>query len=143
MEKKVLGCLVAAVALCAGADEARVRHMADTYLQSDGTQYIDTGYIGSTNLRVEVVFEPVLTNSTRYLFGSASNGAGNSPMKYGLYVQNGGISFTSGTGAGGPLRAARQEDRGDVRPRQGETGSARRPAAGNAVRKGGRVRLHP
>ena len=49
---------LAAVALCAGADEARIRHMADTYLQSDGTQYIDTGYIGSTNLRVEVVFEP-------------------------------------------------------------------------------------
>ena len=92
---------LAVVVMGAGADEARIRHMADTYLQSDGTQYIDTGYIGSTNLRVEVVFEPVLTNSTRYLFGSASNGAGNSPMKYGLYVQNGGISFTSGTGAGG------------------------------------------
>ena len=101
MEKKVLSCLVAAVVLCAGADEARIRHMADTYLQSDGTQYIDTGYIGTTNMRVEVEFEPVITNGTRYLFGSASNGAGNSPMKYGLYVQNGGISFTSGTGAGG------------------------------------------
>ena len=63
--------------------------MADTYLQSDGTQYIDTGYIGSTNLRVEVVFEPVLTNGTRYLFGSASNGSGMSPMKYGFYVQIG------------------------------------------------------
>ncbi len=100
MEKKVLGCLVAAVALCAGADEARIRHMADTYLQSDGTQYIDTGYIGSTNLRVEVVFEPVLTNGTRYLFGSASNGGGMSPMKYGFYVQIGNMSFTSGTGAG-------------------------------------------
>ena len=72
---------LAAVALCAGADEARIRHMADTYLQSDGTQYIDTGYIGSTNLRVEVVFEPVLTNSTRYLFGSASNGAATSSAR--------------------------------------------------------------
>ena len=98
MVKKVLSCLLAVAALHAGADEVRIRHMADTYLQSDGTQYIDTGYIGSTNLRVEVVFEPVLTNGTRYLFGSASNGSGMSPMKYGLYVQNGGMSFTSGTG---------------------------------------------
>ena len=101
MKRNVLSYLVAVVALCAGADEVRIRHMADTYLQSDGTQYIDTGYIGSTNLRVEVVFEPVLTNGTRYLFGSASNGSGMSPMKYGLYVQNGGMSFASGTGAGG------------------------------------------
>ena len=50
---------LAAVALCAGADEARIRHMADTYLQSDGTQIIDTGYIASTNMRVEVVFTPL------------------------------------------------------------------------------------
>lgn len=94
--------LAAAVALCAGAEETvgSIRHMADTYLQSDCTQYIDTGYIGTTNMRVEVVFEPVVTNGTRYLFGSASNISGNSPMKYGVYVQNGGISFSSGTGAG-------------------------------------------
>ncbi|MBR0504089.1 MAG: hypothetical protein IJJ84_01690 [Kiritimatiellae bacterium] len=101
--KKCISLFAAAVAMFAYADEAvgHIRHMADTYLQSDGTQYIDTGYIGSTNLRVEVVFEPVLTNGTRYLFGSASSGNGMSPMKYGLYVQNGSISFTSGTGGTG------------------------------------------
>ena len=37
----------------------------------------------------------------------------------------------------------RQEDRGDVRPRQSAPGSARGPADGNAGDQGRRVRLHP
>ena len=65
MEKKVLGCLVAAVALCAGADEARIRHMADTYLQSNSKKYNDTRYIGYKKPREEMVHEQVLPNSPR------------------------------------------------------------------------------
>ena len=40
---------LAAVALCAGADEARIRHMADTYLQSDGSQVIGLGILATTS----------------------------------------------------------------------------------------------
>ena len=101
MKKIAFMACVAAVVASAGADENRIRYMSDTYLQSDGTQAIDIGLLATTNMRMEVVFEPTLTNGTRYLFGSASSTAGNSPMKYGFYVQNGPFSFTSGTGGTG------------------------------------------
>ena len=72
-----IGLAVGLTALATGAfaDAAtgRIRHMADTYLQSDGTQIIDTGFIATTNMRVEVVFEPInpdFTKYTRYVWGS-------------------------------------------------------------------------
>ena len=102
-ENRVAGRLAVALvtfALAAGADETRIRHMADTYLQSDGTQIIDLGLLATTNMRFEAVYEPTLTNGTRYLFGSAANQANGSKMKYGVYVQNGATSSASGTGAG-------------------------------------------
>ena len=85
---------LAALATGAFADAAtgRVRHMADTYLQSDGTQIIDTGFIATTNMRVEVVFEPInpdFTKYTRYVWGSnasVSNGA--AQMRFSTYGQN-------------------------------------------------------
>ena len=100
--KKCISLFVAAVAMFAGADEAvgRIRHMSDTYLQSDCSQIIDTGFLATTNMRIEVVFEPIVTNGTRYLFGSAANNANSSPMKYGFYVQQGESKFAAGTGAG-------------------------------------------
>ena len=99
-ENRVAGRLAVALvtfALAAGADETRIRHMADTYLQSDGTQIIDLGLLATTNMRFEAVYEPTLTNGTRYLFGSAANQANGSKMKYGVYVQNGATSSASGT----------------------------------------------
>ena len=98
--RKLVALLAVGIAVGAYADAAtgRIRHMADTYLQSDGSQVIDLGILATTNMRVEAVFEPTLTNGTRYLFGSAGNAANSSIMKYGMYVQNSKISFASGTG---------------------------------------------
>ncbi|MBQ6337684.1 MAG: hypothetical protein IJI36_00945 [Kiritimatiellae bacterium] len=95
-----LGVAFVAVALgvCADTATGRIRHMADTYLQSDCSQIIDLGLLATTNMRFEVVFEPIETNGTHYLFGSAAGQAGGSKMKYGPYVQKGGISFASGLG---------------------------------------------
>ena len=101
---------LAALATGAFADAAtgRIRHMADTYLQSDGTQIIDTGYIASTNMRVEVVFEPInpdFTKYTRYVWGSnaSASSSGAAQMRFSTYVQNndaakryGGVMFISG-----------------------------------------------
>lgn len=93
--------LCAAVPFAANADTTRIRHLADTYLRSDGTQLIDTGYIASTNMRVEVEFTPEhaeFTAYTDYLWGSFASG-----MRYGNYIQcnnassrNGVVSFSSG-----------------------------------------------
>ena len=38
-----VGLATLATGAFADAATGRIRHMADTYLQSDGTQYIDTG----------------------------------------------------------------------------------------------------
>ena len=102
-ENRVAGRLAVTLvtfALAAGADETRIRHMADTYLQSDCSQIIDLGLLATTNMRFEAVFEPIITSGTHYLFGSAANQAGGSKMKYGPYVQKGGIAFASGLGGG-------------------------------------------
>lgn len=94
--------LCAAVPFAANADTTRIRHLADTYLRSDGTQLIDTGYIASTNMRVEVEFTPEhaeFTSYTDYLWGAFASG-----MRYGNYIQcnnassrNGVIAFASGS----------------------------------------------
>lgn len=84
-------------AIPAGADSAepfRIRHMADTYLQSDGTQAINLEYYANPNTRVEAVFEPVSTNGTSYVFGSAFSSA--SDFQEGLYMQNGEVNFICG-----------------------------------------------
>ena len=95
-----IACSLVAMALGTCADETRIRHMADTYLQSDCSQIIDLGLLATTNMRFEAVFEPIITSGTHYLFGSAANQAGGSKMKYGPYVQKGGIAFASGLGGG-------------------------------------------
>jgi hypothetical protein len=43
---------------------------------------------------VEITFEPITTNSTRYIFGSAWSEA--SDFQEGLYVQNGKLQFVCG-----------------------------------------------
>ena len=105
--RKLVALLVIGIAVGASADGAtsRIRHMADTYLESDGSQIIDTGYIASTNMRVEVVFTPLenqYTTYTRYVWGSNASG---DPVKLrcSTYVQcndatkmNGAVSFITG-----------------------------------------------
>ena len=73
-----------------------IRHMADTYLKSDGTQFIDTGIRVSTNMCFEAEFEPELdSTSNRFLFGSY--GAG-SDMTYGIFMHlSAGMKFCGGT----------------------------------------------
>ena len=77
--RRSVALLAVGIVVGAYADGAtsRIRHMADTYLQSDGTQIIDTGYIASTNMRVEVVFTPLerqYSTYTRYVWGSNASG---------------------------------------------------------------------
>lgn len=82
------------------ANADTIRHMADTYLKSDGTQFIDTGIYVTTNMCLEAEFEPELdSTSNRFLFGSY--GAG-SDMTYGIFIhQSQGIKFCAGTYANG------------------------------------------
>ena len=58
----------------ASADTYIVAPMADTYLQSDGTQAIDTGYYANESTKVIIDFEPNETNVAQYVFGAAGNG---------------------------------------------------------------------
>lgn len=60
----------------ASADTYIVAPMADTYLQSDGTQAIDTGYYANESTKVIIDFEPTQTNDTRFVFGAADPGSG-------------------------------------------------------------------
>ena len=96
--KKLLIIGAAATIVSAGAAFADggmvIRQLADTYLQSDGTQAIDLNYYANPNTRVEITFEPITTNSTRYIFGSAWSEA--SDFQEGLYVQNGKLQFVCG-----------------------------------------------
>ena len=73
---------------------ATVANMSDTYLESDGTQAIDTGWRASGKTKVVIDFECANTNGTRYVFGSAGGGY---PFSAGLYFQAGSnISFAMG-----------------------------------------------
>ncbi len=67
---------IAVAALSAGAGASIVAPMADTYLQSDGTQAIDTGYYANESTKVIIDFDPTQTNDTRYVFGAADPGSG-------------------------------------------------------------------
>ena len=63
-----------AVALAAAAGASIVAPMADTYLEADGTQAIDTGWYASDKTKVVIDFEPNETNVAQYVFGAAGNG---------------------------------------------------------------------
>ena len=80
---------------------AEIRYLADTYLQSDGTQAVNLEYYANPKTRVVAVFEPISTNGTAYVFGSAFDSA--SDFQEGLYMQNGEVNFICGdlwSGAG-------------------------------------------
>lgn len=101
MKNRSVNALLAALAaiVFSGASPFRadtIRHMADTYLKSDGSQFIDTGLYITTNMSIQVEFEPEIDNIVRYLFGSYGDG---STMAYGLFLQNGKICFCHGTRA--------------------------------------------
>lgn len=93
---------VFAVAVGVAADEiptntpqsGAIRFLADTYLQSDGTQAINLEYHANPQSRIVAVFEPVSTNGSQYVFGSAFSSA--SDFQEGVYMQNGEVSFVCG-----------------------------------------------
>lgn len=95
-----LAAIAAAVAFQARAAKyvalrpVEIRHLADTYLQSDGTQAIDLECHVSPQSRIVAVFEPVSTNGTTYVFGSAFSSS--SDFQEGCYMQNGEINFLCG-----------------------------------------------
>ena len=71
-----------------------IRFLADTYLQSDGTQAINLEYHANPQSRIVAVFEPVSTNGSQYVFGSAFSSA--SDFQEGVYMQNGEVNFVCG-----------------------------------------------
>ncbi len=82
---------------CETVAAATVANMSDTYLESDGSQAIDTGWCASAKTKVVVDFECANTNDTRYVFGSAG---GTLPFSAGLYFQDGAnIAFAMGDAA--------------------------------------------
>lgn len=90
----VLGFTLAFGSAIALADGPIIRHLADTYLQSDGTQAINLEYYANPGTRVVAVFEPVATNGTPYVFGSAFSSK--SDFQEGCYMQNGEVNFVCG-----------------------------------------------
>lgn len=76
LSKTAAASVAAACALAPLAPASIVALMADTYLQSDGTQAIDTGYYANESTKVIIDFEPTQTNDTRYVFGAADPGSG-------------------------------------------------------------------
>lgn len=76
LSKTAAASVAAACALAPLAPASIVAPMADTYLQSDGTQAIDTGYYANESTKVIIDFEPTQTNDTRYVFGAADPGSG-------------------------------------------------------------------
>ncbi|MBP5545079.1 MAG: hypothetical protein ILM98_13465 [Kiritimatiellae bacterium] len=54
----------------ASADTYIVAPMADTYLQSDGTQAIDTGWFPSDRTKVVIDYEAVWSDANAYVFGA-------------------------------------------------------------------------
>lgn len=95
-----------------------IRYLADTYLQSDGTQAINLEYYANPNTRVVAVFEPVATNGTPYVFGSAFSSK--SDFQEGCYMQNGEVNFVCGDlwsgawGLGSGVKATRSRFTADL-----------------------------
>lgn len=112
---------IAALLCRASAEPVVMRHLADTYLQSDGTQAINLECHVSPQSRIVAVFEPVSTNGSQYVFGSAFSSA--SDFQEGLYMQNGEVNFVcgdlwSGTGSawglGSGIKATRSRFTADL-----------------------------
>ena len=61
---------IAVAALAAGAGASIVAPMADTYLQFDGTQAIDTGWFPSDRTKVVIDYEAVWSDDAAYVFGA-------------------------------------------------------------------------
>ena len=82
---------------CETVAAATIANMSDTYLESDGSQAIDTGWPASAKTKVVVDFECADTNGTSYVFGSAGSSL---PFSAGLYFQSGAnIAFAMGDAA--------------------------------------------
>ncbi|MBQ6248235.1 MAG: hypothetical protein IJK04_15290 [Kiritimatiellae bacterium] len=85
---KTTATAIAVAALAAGADASIVAPMADTYLQSDGTQAIDTGYCASDKTKVVIDFEGVWDSTvTYYAFGAV--GTKNETPMMGVFGKTG------------------------------------------------------
>lgn len=76
-----------ALILSAQADDVRAAYMADSYIESDGTQCIDIGYVPKQNSRFEVEYSILTTNDTRNLFGAADHSGSAYTRHCGLYFQ--------------------------------------------------------
>ena len=100
---RVLSAGAAMLALCAllpvYGDEAgisRIRSVADTYLQGDGNQLIDTGYCASHATKVVMEYEiPEINTNNRFIFGNSGDG-----FAFGMYYQTGLQRFVYGTDSG-------------------------------------------
>lgn len=92
---KTIATAIAVAALAAGAGATIVAPMADTYLQSDGTQAIDTGYYASGKTKVVIDFEIVSTNASAAVFGSYGSGL---PYRLGLSYNVTSLAFAYNLG---------------------------------------------
>ena len=100
---RALSAGAAMLALCAllpargdGAETTRIQSMADTYLQGDGKQLIDTGYCASHATKVVMEYEIPETNTlNRFVFGNSGDG-----FAFGMYYQTGLQKFVYGTDSG-------------------------------------------
>ena len=91
--------LAAAVSAALPAFPGTVASMADTFLEADASQAIDTGYKANGKTTVVVDFACSNTNGTRYVFGSVAESY---TYSLGLYFQAGKyISFGMGDAKAG------------------------------------------
>lgn len=68
------------------------------YIQSNGNQYIDTGFKPSSNTRIVIDMEPT-SSSTGFLFGSRVNSSANAQSKSFSFVNISGTSLRSDFGS--------------------------------------------
>ena len=100
--------------LTAGGD---IQEGDDPYLQSDGTQFIDTLYYATSNTCVEIDLALINTNTgtDQYMFGVGSS-SGENPLYIGMYVggtshDSLGWNFKRGAGNWGGFGLATTTDR--------------------------------
>ena len=93
--KTAAASVAAACALAPLAPASIVAPMADTYLQSDGTQAIDTGWFASGKTKVVIDFEIVSTNANAAVFGSYGSGL---PYRLGLSYNVTSLTFAYNLG---------------------------------------------
>ncbi|MBR4613341.1 MAG: hypothetical protein IKO40_11580 [Kiritimatiellae bacterium] len=85
-----------ATAMMAAAALAPAAFAEDAYIQSDGTQYIDTGYFHNCDTRVELDCElvnPVITTGDQYLFGTHGTASVNGNFCFSMYVKKNGMGL--------------------------------------------------